>query len=55
MIVVTALTPPSILEALLQLHAHGRRARLISLADDPPPFLPGIPSMHLGLNAGVIA
>lgn len=55
MIVVTALTPPSILEALLQLRAHGRRARLISLADNPPPFLPGIPSMHLGLNAGVVA
>jgi uncharacterized protein (DUF58 family) len=48
--VVTALTPPSILEALLQLRAHGRRARLISLADDPP-FLPGIPSMHLGLDS----
>jgi uncharacterized protein (DUF58 family) len=49
--VVTALTPPSILEALLQLRAHGRRARLISLADDPPPFLPGIPSMHLRLDS----
>jgi uncharacterized protein (DUF58 family) len=54
MIVVTALTPPSILEALLQLRAHGRRARLISLSDDPPPFLPGIPSMHVAQNAGVV-
>ncbi len=36
LMVVTALTPPSILEALLQLRAHGRRARLISLAEDRP-------------------
>jgi len=55
LIVVTALTPPSILEALLQLRAHGRRAKLVSLADDPPPFLPGIPSMHLGLSTGDMA
>ena len=55
LIVVTALTPPSILEALLQLRAHGRRAKLVSLADDPPPFLPGIPSMHLGLSTGDLA
>jgi uncharacterized protein (DUF58 family) len=52
LIVVTAITPPSILEALVQLRAHGRRARLISLADSPPPFLPGIPSLHLGLRNG---
>jgi uncharacterized protein (DUF58 family) len=52
LIVVTALTPPSILEARLQLRAHGRRARLISLADDPPPFLPGIPSLHLNPASG---
>lgn len=52
LIVVTALTPPSILEALLQLRAHGRRARLISLAEDPPPFLPGIASLHLAPASG---
>jgi uncharacterized protein (DUF58 family) len=52
LIVVTALTPPSILEALLQLRARGRRARLISLAHDAPPFLPGIPSMHLAPSSG---
>ncbi|MCJ7678648.1 MAG: DUF58 domain-containing protein [Anaerolineales bacterium] len=47
LIVITALTPPSILEALVQLRAHGRRTRLVSLAKSAPPFLPGIPSTHL--------
>jgi uncharacterized protein (DUF58 family) len=55
LIVVTALTPPSILEALLQLRAHGRRARLISLAEDPPPYLPGIPTLHLDAASGAPA
>ncbi len=47
LIVITALTPPSILEALVQLRAHGRRTRLVSLAQAAPPFLPGIPLTHL--------
>jgi len=55
LIVVTALTPPSILEALLQLRAHGRRARLISLAEDPPPYLSGIPTLHLNAASGAPA
>jgi uncharacterized protein (DUF58 family) len=55
LMVVTALTAPAILEALLQLRAHGRRTRLISLADAPPPFLPGIPSLHLGVPCGEVA
>ena len=49
LMVITGLTPPSILEALVQLRARGRRARLVSLADDPPPFLAGIPTTHLPL------
>lgn len=53
LIVVTALTSPSILEALLQLRVHGRRVRLVSLADDPPAFLPGVPSLHLRPGARV--
>jgi hypothetical protein len=55
LIVVTALTPPSILEALMQLRAHGRRTRLISLADDPPPYLPGILTVHLNAASGAPA
>ena len=47
LLVITALTTGPILEALVQLRARGRRARLVSLADDPPPFLAGIPTTHL--------
>ncbi len=55
LIVVTALTPPSILEALMQLRAHGRRTQLISLADDAPPYLPGILTVHLNVAFGAPA
>jgi len=47
LLVITGLTTAPILEALIQLRARGRRARLVSLADDPPPYLAGIPTTHL--------
>jgi uncharacterized protein (DUF58 family) len=47
LMVITALTSAPILEALVQLRARGRRVHLVSLANDPPPCLAGIPATHL--------
>lgn len=47
LVVITAITPPVLLEALVQLRSRNRRTALISLAEEPPPFVHGVESHHL--------
>lgn len=46
LLVVTAVHPPELIETLNTLKLHGRKITLVSLAEEPPPFLPGILSVH---------
>lgn len=47
LIVLTSVTPPELLETLVQLKRHEHRLILISLAENPPPFIPGVQVIHL--------
>ncbi len=55
LVVVTAITPPELLEALMRLRARTRRTTLISLAEAPPGHIPGVQTVHLPLGAEVPA
>lgn len=46
LLVVTGVTPPELAEALIRLRARTRRTALYSLAEDPPPFIPGVKTIH---------
>jgi hypothetical protein len=46
LLVVTAVHPPELIETLNTLKLKGRRITLYSLAEEPPPFLSGILSVH---------
>ncbi len=46
LLVVTAVHPPELIETLYTLKLHGRRITLYSLAEEPPPFLSGMRSVH---------
>lgn len=53
LVVISAVTPPELLEALVRLRSRNRRTALISLADEPPPFIDGVDTHHVpgGLEA----
>jgi uncharacterized protein (DUF58 family) len=46
LIVLTAVTTPGLATTLIQLRQHERRITLLSLAKEPPPFIPGIRIVH---------
>lgn len=46
LVIITAITPPSLLEALIRLRARNRRTSLISLAEEAPPYLEGVDIHH---------
>lgn len=46
LLVVTGVTPPELAEALMRLRARTRRTALFSLAEDRPPFIPGVQTIH---------
>ena len=46
LLVVTAVTPPQLVEALVRLRARTRRTALFSLAEEPPPFIPRVQTIH---------
>jgi uncharacterized protein (DUF58 family) len=46
LIVLTAVTPPELIEVLLRLRERTRRSMLISLAEKAPPFVPGVQTVH---------
>ena len=47
LLVVSAITPPELQDTLLRLKKRGRGIRLLSLSQDEPPQLPGIPISHI--------
>ncbi len=50
LLVVTGITPPELLEALLRLRARTRRCVVFSLAEEAPPFVPGVDVIHRPLD-----
>jgi uncharacterized protein (DUF58 family) len=46
LLIVTGVTPPELAEALMRLRARTRRTALFSLAEDRPPFIPGVQTIH---------
>jgi uncharacterized protein (DUF58 family) len=46
LIILTAVTSPELATALIQLKQHERRITLFSLAEEPPPMIPGIQTIH---------
>jgi uncharacterized protein (DUF58 family) len=51
LIVLTAVTPPALIEVLLRLKERTRRSLLISLAEEAPPFMPGVQTIHRPFRA----
>ena len=47
LLIVTAVTSPKLAETLLRLNKHERQLTLLSLAQRPPPKLPGIRDIHM--------
>jgi uncharacterized protein (DUF58 family) len=47
LLVLTAVTSPELMETLASLKRHERQLSLISLAEQPPPRLPGMRAVHL--------
>lgn len=47
LLIVTAVTSPELAETLLRLKKHERKLTLLSLAQEAPPDLPGVSSIHL--------
>jgi uncharacterized protein (DUF58 family) len=47
LMVLTAIVTPELGETLVKLKRHERRISLLSLAQEPPPVLPGIQAVHL--------
>lgn len=50
LVVVTGITPPELVEAVLRLRARSRRCAVLSLGEEPPPFIPGVDVMHRPYN-----
>jgi hypothetical protein len=48
--ILTAITSPELAETLLMLKRHERQITLVSLAEDPPPKLDGIRSVHMPMH-----
>jgi uncharacterized protein (DUF58 family) len=46
LMVVTAVTPPPLLESLMRLKARARRTVLVAVGSEPPPQVPGIEVVH---------
>lgn len=46
LVVISATTTPELAETLLRLKRHERQITLLSLAEDQPPYLPGITTVH---------
>ncbi len=51
LLVVTSLTSPALAETLVRLRCRCRRTTLISMAEEPPPVIPGVATFHQPLAA----
>jgi uncharacterized protein (DUF58 family) len=47
LLILTAVTSPELGEVLLRLKKHERRISLLSLAQEPPPLIPGLHCIHM--------
>jgi uncharacterized protein (DUF58 family) len=47
LLVLTAITTPELVETLARLRKHERQITLLSLAEEPPPQIPGVQSIHM--------
>jgi uncharacterized protein (DUF58 family) len=47
LLVLTAVTTPELIETLASLRKHERQLTLLSLAEEPPPYIQGVRSIHL--------
>ena len=47
LLVLTAVTTPELIETLARLRKHERQLTLLSLAEEPPPQIPGVRSIHM--------
>jgi uncharacterized protein (DUF58 family) len=47
LLVLTAVTSPELAETLFRLKKHERRLTLLSLAEEPPPAIPGVRCVHM--------
>jgi uncharacterized protein (DUF58 family) len=50
LVVVTGITPPERVEAVLRLRARSRRCAVLSLGEESPPFIPGVDVIHRPYN-----
>jgi uncharacterized protein (DUF58 family) len=53
LIILTAITNPELVSSLLQLKRHERRITLYSLAEELPPLIPGIRTIHQPFKAQI--
>jgi len=47
LVIITAITTPELGETLIRMNKHGRRITLVSFAQDPPPAIPRVRTVHL--------
>ncbi len=47
LLVLTGVTTPELVETLAKLKKHERQLTLLSLAEEPPPHIPGVRSIHM--------
>lgn len=47
LVIVTAITQPELSESLVELKRHGRRLTLVSLAQEEPPIIPDVRTVHM--------
>jgi hypothetical protein len=55
LVVLTAVTTPELASTLIQLKQHERHITLYSLAEEAPPFIPGIQVIHQPFKEGIAA
>lgn len=51
-VIVTAVTRPELAEALVSLKQHGRKITLVSFAEEPPPSIPRVRTVHAPFTEG---
>ncbi|MCK5053043.1 MAG: hypothetical protein KAR65_02120, partial [Anaerolineales bacterium] len=51
LLVISAVTPPILMETLARLKRHNRKITLLSLADEPPKNIPGMKILHRPFQA----
>jgi uncharacterized protein (DUF58 family) len=53
LLILSAITPPALMQTLTKLRKHGRETTLLSMAQDPPPEVGSIRSIHLPFDESI--